>query len=157
VSEPYLWIKWVHVVSATILFGTGLGTALHMWLAHLSGDTRAIALVARNTVRIDWLFTATSGVVQLVSGVALIFIVGYDPWALWLVTSYVLYGIAGLCWLPVVWLQIRIRDMAALATERGEPLPAAYGRYMKIWFVLGWPAFFALLAAMALMIAKPEI
>ena len=71
-SDPYLWLKWLHVVSATVLFGTGLGTALHMWLAHLRRDPRAIAVVARNVVLVDWLFTATSGVVQPLSGFGLV-------------------------------------------------------------------------------------
>jgi len=85
VSDPYLWLKWLHVMSATVLFGTGLGTALHMWLAHLRRDPRAIAVVARNVVLVDWLLTATSGVVQPLSGIGLVYLSAADPFASWLV------------------------------------------------------------------------
>lgn len=156
-SDVFLAVKWLHIVSATVLFGTGLGTALHMWLSHLSRDTQAIAVAARNTVRVDWLFTATSGVVQPVTGVILIYLAGHDPWASWLAASYALYGVAAVCWIPVVWLQTRVRDLAAHAAVSGEPLPPAYNRYMRLWVALGWPAFVSLLAAMALMVAKPVL
>ena len=156
-SDLYLWIKWLHVLSAAVLFGTGLGTALHMWLTHLRGDSHAIAAVARNVVLVDWWFTATSGVMQPLTGFALIHLAGLDPMAGWLVLSYVLYGIAGLCWLPVVWLQVRIRDIAAEAVAEGQSLPWRYQRYMRLWFALGWPAFISLVAAFAMMVVKPVL
>ena len=154
-SDPYPWLKWVHVLSATVLFGPGLGTAFHMWLAHLRADARVIAVVARNVVLADWLFTATSGIVQPVTGLALVRLLGYDPLAPWLVASYVLYAIAAACWLPVVWLQIRVRDIAASAVAAEGPLPPLYHRYMRLWFALGWPAFLSLIGVFGLMIWKP--
>ncbi len=119
-SDPYLWLKWLHVVSAAVLFGTGLGTALQMWLAHLRRDPRAIAVVARNVVLVDWLFTASSGVIQPLSGFGLVTLAGFDPWSSWLVISYGLYALAALCWFRVVWLQIRVRDIAAAAVAEGR-------------------------------------
>jgi uncharacterized membrane protein len=157
VSDPYLWLKWAHVISATVLFGTGIGTACHMWLAHRRGEVGAIAVVARNVVLADWLFTATSGVVQPVTGFAMVMLAGFDPLAGWLVTSYALYLVALGCWLPVVWLQMRVRDMAVAAAAAGTPLPGLYFRYMRLWFALGWPAFAGLVVAMAMMVFKPEI
>lgn len=151
----YLSLKWLHILSATVLFGTGLGTALHMWLSHLRGDVRAIASTARNVVLVDWLFTATSGVVQLATGIALIVVTGHDPFSTWLLWSYALYALAFACWAPVVWLQIRIRDMAVQAAEAERALPADYFRYMRYWFWLGWPAFIGLLAVFYLMIFRP--
>ena len=155
--ETYLWLKWLHVLSSTVLFGTGLGTAFQMWFAHRSGDTRAIAVVARNVVRADWLFTLPSGIVQPISGVALVLMSGIEPTASWLVATYVLYLIAFVCWVPVVVLQIRVRDMAQAAVATGTPLPNAYHRIMGRWFALGGPAFLGLTAVFLLMIAKPML
>lgn len=151
-------IKWLHVLGATVLFGTGLGTAFHCWLAHLSREPRAIAVVLANVVRADWLFTLTSGIVQPVTGFMLLGELGLD-WRSesWVAASLVLYLLALACWLPVVHLQIRMSRMAGDAIDTGTALPAAYYRAMKLWFALGWPAFLALIAVFWLMIAKPVL
>lgn len=151
----YLFVKWLHVLSATVLFGTGLGTAFQMWMAHRRGDVRAIAATARNVVKADWLFTATSGVAQPVTGGVMIWMAGHDSLAPWLAWSYALYALALACWLPVVWLQIRVRNLAEAAVREATPLPAAYHRCMRWWFALGWPAFLSLLAIFWLMVARP--
>lgn len=156
-SDPYLWIKWLHILSATILFGSGLGTAFHMLMTHLRGNVAAIAVSTRNTVMADWLFTATSGVVQPVTGIVMVYMAGLDPFESWLVVTYGLYVVAGLCWLKVVQLQYRMRDLAADAETRGEPLPADYATAMRLWFILGWPAFVSLVAIFALMVMKPSL
>jgi len=148
-------VKWIHTLSSTVLFGTGLGTALHMWLTHKGGNVEAIASTARNVVRVDWAFTATSGIVQPITGAMLVHMLGFPPGAPWLIASYVLYALAFACWAPVVWLQICIRDVATAAAGAGEPLPGSYYRYMRRWFWLGWPAFIALLAVFYLMVARP--
>lgn len=153
----FLVLKTIHILSATILFGTGLGTAFHMWTTHLRGDVHAIAVVARNVVLADWMFTTTAGVVQAVTGFMMLRTAGYDPTESWLVAAYACYILAGLCWLPVVRLQIRIARFAAAAAEQDVPLPEAYHRAMRIWFSLGWPAFLALVVAFWLMVAKPEL
>jgi uncharacterized membrane protein len=154
---PYLVIKTLHILSATLLFGTGLGTAFHMWMTHLRRDARAVAVTARNVVLADWSFTATSGVVQPVSGVVLVMLQGYDPMTSWLLVSYALYLIAGACWLRVVALQMRVARIAACCVAEAVPLPAAYFRAMDAWFWLGWPAFIGLLGVFWLMVAKPEL
>lgn len=153
--SAYLITKWLHILSATVLFGTGLGTALHMWLTHLRGDVRAIASTTRNVVLVDWLFTATSGVIQPITGFLLVYMAGYDPLAPWLVWSYALYVLALACWAPVVWLQIKVRDIAVTAAAQDLPLPDDYYRYMRHWYWLGWPAFISLLVVFYLMVAKP--
>lgn len=155
-SEPYFWIKTIHILSAAILFGTGLGTAFQMWMAHRSADVRAIATVSKNIVRADYLFTAPAVIIQPVTGALLIWRTEIDPLALWLVITYALYALAGACWLPVVWLQIRVHDLARLSLESGSALPAAYYTYMRAWFLLGWPAFLAVIAIFVLMVVKPE-
>ena len=155
--ENYIWLKYIHVISATVIFGTGLGTAFQMWMAHRTGNTQAIAVVARQVVRADWLFTTPAVVIQPVTGALLAHIVGYGPGDVWLEASVLLYGFAGVCWLPVVWLQIRMRNLATAAAACGKPLPAAYHTAARWWFILGWPAFGAVLVIFHLMISRPPL
>lgn len=155
--DVYLWLKWLHILSSTVLFGTGIGTAFQMWMAHRRGDVAGIAVVSRNTVLADWMFTLPAGVVQPVTGFALILNSGIDPMSSWLVATYLLYLLAFVCWVPVVLIQIRVRDMAARAAATGAPLPAAYTSDMNLWFALGWPAFSALVFIFLLMVAKPDL
>lgn len=155
--DAYLLAKWLHVLGSTVLFGTGIGTAYFMWSAHRSGDAKVIAAVAGQVVRADWIFTLGSGIAQPLTGCWLIWALAYDPTESWLVVAYVLYAVALGCWIPVVWLQIRARDLARAAVANATPLPPAYRRYMGWWFALGWPAFIALIAIFALMIARPTL
>jgi len=155
--DPYLLIKWIHVLSSTILFGFGAGTAWYFWNAHLTGDPGTIARVGRMVVRADWIFTGASGVIQPVSGIALAHLGGWSLTEPWLVVTYGLYALAFACWAPVVWLQIRAQHLAQRAAETGAPLGADYRRTMLCWFLLGWPAFGALLVVYWLMIAKPQL
>ena len=151
----YLIVKWLHVLSSTVLFGTGLGSAYYLFCASRSRDARAAAAVARDVVRADWIFTATTVVFQPVSGVYMAHLAGIPLDSLWIVASFALYFVAGACWLPVVWMQIRMRDMAAAASVRNAPLPELYWTYLGRWTLLGIPAFVALIAVFWLMIAKP--
>lgn len=156
-SDPFLWLKWAHVLSSTVLFGTGIGTAFQMWRAHRTRDARVIAAVAANVVLADWLFTLPSGLIQPLTGWSLVVIAGYDPTEPWLLWTYALYVLALACWLPVVALQIRARDLAHIAAETATALPPAYFRAMRAWFILGWPAFLSLVATFALMVTKPAL
>ena len=156
-SEMYVALKVVHIISATILFGTGLGTALHFWLVHRSGNAVAIAVVARNVVLADFALTTPAGIMQPLTGLALANLAGWPLLSSWLVATYALYLLAFACWAPVVLLQMRARDLAAEAPRRGERLPPAYRRIMRWWFALGWPAFLALIAVFALMVATPDL
>ncbi|MEN3791930.1 DUF2269 domain-containing protein [Fulvimarina sp. MAC3] len=153
--ESYLWIKYVHLIGATVIFGTGLGTAFQMLSAHRSGEVRGIALVARNVVKADWFFTTPAVIIQPLTGATMAIYMGYSIWDRWLWMSILLYALAGACWLPVVWLQLRMRDLAAQAAEKGTPLPPDYHRLFRCWFALGWPAFGAVLVIFHLMIQKP--
>ncbi|WP_425068802.1 DUF2269 family protein [Reyranella sp.] len=155
--DSYLWMKWAHILSSTVLFGTGIGTAFQMWSAHLRGDVRGIAIVTRNVVLADWLFTLPAGILQPITGLALAMQSGLDPMASWLVVTYALYVLAFVCWVPVVVLQIRARDLAAHAVATGEPLPPDYYSAMRVWFILGWPAFAALIVIYLLMVAKADL
>ncbi len=152
--DDYLLLKTIHVVSATILFGTGLGTAFHMWMSHLSGSVPAIVVAARNTVIADFLFTTPAVIVQPVTGVMMAVQAGFPLTEGWLLVSIGLYVLTGACWLPVVWLQMRMHRLARAALADGTALPDRYYRYAWIWFGLGWPAFGAVLAIFYLMVFK---
>lgn len=151
----YLLVKWLHILSATILFGTGIGIAFFKWMADRDGDVRAIRLSAERTVLADWLFTTPAVIVQPLSGAALAHLAGFPIATGWVFYSLMLYAVAGGCWLPVVWLQLRMRDLAQTADDDGAALAARYWVYARCWFWLGVPAFLALLAVYWLMVAKP--
>lgn len=150
----YAILKTLHIISATVLFGTGLGTAYFMWSANRTRDARVIANVARHVVRADWLFTTPTVFFQPLSGLWLAYLAGY-PWSGWIAWSLILYVIAGACWLPVVWLQLRMRDLASEASRGDGVLPALYWRYARAWFWLGVPAFTAIIVIFFLMVLKP--
>lgn len=153
--DTYLLVKTVHILSAVVLFGTGLGTAFFYWSARAAGDVARLH-VARTTVRADFLFTLPAAIVQPLSGAWLVWRGGFDWTDLWLASAYALYAIAGLCWVPVVWIQLRMRDMLA-ARVAGCPFDEArFERLGRIWFALGWPAFLGLALVFFLMVAKPS-
>ena len=153
----YLVVKWLHVLSSTVLFGTGLGSAFYMFFTNRTGEVRAIAIVARRVVIADWLFTTPTAIVQPLTGFWLLHLSGM-PWTSgWIVWSLVLYAIAGGCWLPVVWIQIRMAEMAERAASAGEALPSRFWRYHRVWTALGWPAFVAFIAIFFLMVVKPAV
>lgn len=155
--DAYLLLKWIHVLSSTVLFGFGAGTAWYFWNAHLTRDPATIAGVGRMVVLADWIFTGTSGIVQPVSGFLLVREAGWAPDSSWLIAAYGLYLLAFVCWVPVVGLQIRAQRLAQRACGTGESLGRDYYRVMRLWFLLGWPAFLGLVAVFWLMIAKPTL
>lgn len=151
----YLVAKWLHVLSSTLLFGTGVGSAFHLLLASLSGRTVAAAVVARQVVWADWLFTATTVVFQPLSGWYLLWVLQLPASTPWVRDAIELYVLAVACWLPVVVLQMRMRRLAEAAAAASEPLPPAYRRCLLAWVALGVPAFVAFVAVFWLMVAKP--
>lgn len=151
----YLVAKWLHVLSATVLFGTGVGSAFYLLATTLSRDVRAVATVARWVVRADWLFTATTAVAQPVTGFWLVHMAGLPLRTPWLIASIICYVLALLCWFPVIGLQMRLRDLAGASAQENTPLSAAYWQLFRWWFALGIPAFFLFLAIFWLMVAKP--
>jgi uncharacterized membrane protein len=153
----YFVLKYLHVVGAAVLLGTGSGIAFFMLMAHLSGKTAVIAGVARIVVIADFIFTATAVVLQPITGALLVVNVGYSLWDGWVIWSIVLYVLTGALWLPVVWMQMRLRDLAATAAADNKPLPAQYYRLFWLWFAFGIPAFAAVAIILWLMITKPQI
>jgi uncharacterized membrane protein len=151
----YLIVKFLHVLSSTLLFGTGLGSAFYMFFTNRSGDVRAIAVVTRRVVWADWLFTTPTAIIQPVTGFYLMHLAGMPLGSFWIALSIVLYVFAGVCWLPVVWIQVRMAALAERAARDGTPLPPLFWRYHGIWTALGWPAFVAFIAIFYLMVVKP--
>jgi len=152
----YAWIKILHVISAFVLFGTGLGTAFYMFYVNQQKNVTLIAKATTAVVVADWLFTATSGVIQAVTGFMMVYLKGYSFLSLWIVGSIFGYFLAGACWLPVVGLQMRCRDLAWQAVREKTDLPKQYRRYFRIWWLLGIPAFIALVGVFYLMANKPD-
>ena len=155
--DLYLIVKTLHIVSSTVLFGFGAGTAWYFWNAHLSRDPATIANVGRMVVKADWIFTGTSGIVQPASGLWLVNLAGYSLTEPWLVVTYGLYALAFICWAPVVRLQIKAQRLAESALQKNESLGSDYVRTMHLWFLLGWPAFLGLVGVFWLMTAKPTL
>jgi len=143
-------------VGATVILGTGTGIAFFMLMAHRSGDAAFIARTAGVVVLADMVFTATAVILQPITGYLLVRQTGATFAESWLTISLLLYLLAGAFWLPVVWIQARLRDLARAAAESGTSLPAAYHRLFRIWFLFGFPGFGAVLAILFLMIAKPS-
>ncbi len=154
--NAYVIAKWLHVLSSTLLFGTGLGSAYYMFFASRTRDARVAAAVVRQVVRADWIFTATTIVFQPLSGLYMLWLAKIPIATPWIAWTFGLYLLAGAAWLPVVWLQLRMRDMAERAAHAGEPLPPLYWRYLRTWTALGVPAFVALVVVFYLMVAKPS-
>ena len=150
------FLKWAHIISSTVLFGTGLGTAFHGLASNLRGDLRAIVAGNRNVVLADWIFTSPAVIVQPLTGVGLALEEGFPLTSPWILASVALYIFIGACWLPVVWLQVQMARIAKECLETDAPLPPLYKRYFRWWFALGWPAFIAMLVIFWLMVAKPQ-
>jgi len=155
VPDAYITVKVLHVLGSTVLFGTGIGTAFHFWMAHRSGNIAAIHQAARTTVLADLVFTTPAIILQPITGVALAMMAGFALTAFWIVASIGLYVLAGACWLPVVAIQVRMRNLAAASLREGRVLPPEYFRLAKIWFALGLPAFVALVVVFGLMVVRP--
>jgi len=153
----YLVVKWLHVLSSVVLVGTGFGSAYFMFFANRSGDVRAQAVVARLVVRADWWFTTPTALLQPATGMMLVHLGGWPLSTPWLAAAIALFLLAGACWLPVVWLQIRMAAMARDAARTDSALPARYATFARRWELLGYPAFACMLVVFWLMVAKPSI
>lgn len=150
----YLTLKTLHMLSMVLLFGTGLGSAWYKWMADRTGNVTHIAATNRHVVLADWIFTTPTVIFQPISGIWMAYLIGLPLSTPWLAASLGLYVVTGACWLPVVWLQIRMRRLSAAAAESGSPLPAIYWRLARLWFWLGVPAFCAMVLVVALMVFK---
>lgn len=154
--NTYLVIKALHILSSVIIVGTGLGTAYYLFFTNRTGRVSTIADVARLVVRADWWFTTPAIIFQPLSGLWLAYAAGWAWDTPWIMLSLVLFAVTGACWLPVVWLQIRLAEMAEQAAAQNQSLPDRYWRYARRWELLGYPAFIAMLGVYFLMVIKPD-
>jgi uncharacterized membrane protein len=153
----YATLKTLHILSMVLLFGTGLGSAYYKWMADRTGIVAHIAATNRQVVLADWLFTTPTVIFQPLSGLGLAYLAGWPFSTPWIAASLGLYVLAGACWLPVVWLQIRMRRIAETAVANGTSLPQEYWRLARLWFWLGVPAFSAMVLVVALMVFKSMV
>lgn len=151
----YSAIKFLHIVGATVLLGTGAGIAFFMLLAHRTGEAKVVAAVARIVVIADLVFTASAVLFQPLSGAWLARYAGYSLFSGWIAWSLLLYALTGAFWLPVVWMQMRMRDLAEAAARTSADLPEQYHGLFRLWFIFGFPAFAAVLGILWLMVTKP--
>ena len=155
--EYYLWVKALHILSSVLMVGTGFGTAFYLFWANRSGSVAAQAVVSRWVAKADWWFTTPAVIFQPLSGLWMMWVSGMPFDSKWLLWTFALYSLAGICWLPVVWLQLRMRDMAAAAAQGDGVLPPLYWRYARWWEALGYPAFVAMAVVFYLMVNKPAL
>ena len=151
----YEGLKLIHILSSVLMVGTGFGSAFYMFMANRSNNLQAQLIVSRLVVKADWWLTTPTVIIQPVSGIAMLYLAGWPMDATWLLWTYALYAMAAACWLPVVWLQIQMRNIAADANENLTALPSLFWRYARYWEMLGYPAFVAMLVIYWLMINKP--
>jgi uncharacterized membrane protein len=154
--DMLLVTQWLHVVGACILLGTGTGIAFFMVMAHRTRNPVIIAHTASVVVIADAVFTATAAIVQPITGFILARMVGWSLGEGWILASLILYMVVGVFWLPVVWLQIRLRNLARSSHQTGSELPDEYYRIFNICIACGFPAFFSVLAIIWLMLARPQ-
>ncbi len=154
--SEYLTLKLIHILSSTLLFGTGLGTAFYMWRADRSNDMLAIAMVSRNVVLADWLFTTPAVIIQPVTGFWLLYLLGIPLDSPWILISLALYILVGCCWIPVVFIQMRVARLTARLNDQGLCPNSEYHRLMRWWYGLGWPAFLGVIVIFWLMVFKPS-
>lgn len=150
----YSLLKTLHILSMVLLFGTGLGSAFYKWMADRSGNVAHIAVTNRHVVLADWIFTTPTVIFQPLSGLWMVYLLELPLSTPWISASLGLFVLAGLCWLPVVWLQIRMEKIAARAVAQATPLPALYWRMTRWWFWLGVPAFVSMVLVVAMMVFK---
>ena len=150
-------LLFAHVMGATVLLGTGAGIAFFMVISNQSRDPALIAHVAGIVVLADTVFTATAAVLQPITGLLLARSAGWPLTEGWIALSLILYLVVGAFWLPVVFMQIRLRNLAVQARNQGQPLPPAYHRLYHWWFAFGFPAFAAVLGMVWLMLTKPSL
>jgi len=154
--DSYLLVKTLHIISAAILFGTGAGIANFFFFSNLSRDAAARRFAAAMTVRADFMFTLPAVIVQPLSGLWLVWKAGFAWTDYWLVCTYALYALAGICWVPVVLIQIRMKQMLEREAAGAAIDQPAYRRLFLWWFALGWPAFGGLIVVFFLMVFKPS-
>ena len=152
--DNYLLIKMIHILSSVIVAGTGIGIAFFMFMANRSSNLIALTITARHVVLADWIFTAPAVVVQFLSGLLLMIKLGYSFTSTWFLLVFSLFIFIGMCWVPVVGIQYKLKALAESSLDSGK-LDPKFTKMMRLWTVLGVPAFISIIVIFWLMIFKP--
>jgi len=144
----------IHILSAVVVAGTGTGIAFFMFTASRSSNVAAIAVTARHVVLADWIFTAPAVVIQFVTGVLLMMKLGYSFTSTWFFLVIALFIFVGVCWIPVVLIQYKLKALAESSLNTGV-LDPSFKKMMRLWTALGVPAFASILVIFWLMVFKP--
>lgn len=155
--NDYLLLKTIHIISSVLLVGTGFGSAFYLFFVNRSRNLAAILVVSRLVVRADWWFTTPAVIVQPISGYLMMQLAGWPLSTPWIALSFALYALAGICWLPVVYLQIKMHRLAEQCVKDGRDLPDQYWTWSRYWEWLGYPAFIAMVGVYYLMVNKPDL
>lgn len=151
----YLIVKTVHIISSTVLFGTGVGIAFFMFRSYFTDNLQEKLYAAKGTVIADYVFTLPAVITQFTTGVWLVWKSGYHWAEFWLTATYAIFILAGFCWLPVIWIQVRLRNILLECVENQTIIPDQYVKLFRLWFLLGWPAFIGLIVVFFMMVMKP--
>jgi len=152
--EYYLILKLIHILAAVVVTGTGAGIAFFMFMANRSNNPQAIYITAKHVILGDWIFTTPAVITQIITGVLLMNMQGYSfsaPWFYWVIG---LFSFIGVCWLPVLRIQYKLRELAKISVDSKQVTPE-FKSLMKTWTLLGIPAFIAILGVFWLMVFKP--
>ncbi len=155
--ETYFLLKLLHIIGATVLIGTGFGIAFFMLIANRTKNVAVIAGVSNIVVLADYVLTLPAVIIQPITGVILMIQRGWSITDGWLLLSIALYCLIGCLWLPVVFIQKKMANMAAKAVERDESLSTSYKKLYRAWLYCGYPAFMSIILLLWLMIAKPAL
>lgn len=151
----YFLVKYLHVLGAIVILGTGTGIAFFMLMAHRTNDAEFIARTTSVVVIADAIFTLSAVILQPVTGGLLMMLSATAITARWILASLALYAVAGALWIPVVFMQIEMRDLARKAAQQHVALPERYFVLFRRWSAVGFPGFGATMLILWLMIAKP--
>jgi uncharacterized membrane protein len=152
--EYYLLLKLIHILAAVVVTGTGAGIAFFMFMANRSNNPQTIYITAKHVILGDWIFTTPAVVTQIITGVLLMNTQGYSfsaPWFYWVIG---MFSFIGVCWLPVLRIQYKLRELAKVSVDSNQITPE-FKLLMKTWTFLGIPAFTAILIIFWLMVFKP--
>lgn len=152
--DSYLFLKLIHILSAVVVAGTGAGIAFFMFMASRSSNVAAIAVTARHVVLADWIFTAPAVLLQFVTGVLLMMKLGYSFTSTWFFLVISLFIFIGICWVPVILIQYKLKKLADASLITGA-LDPSFKKMMRLWTALGVPAFASILLIFWLMVFKP--
>jgi uncharacterized membrane protein len=152
--EYYLILKFIHILAAVVVTGTGAGIAFFMFMANRSNNPQAIYITTKHVILGDWIFTTPAVITQTITGILLMNMQGYSfsaPWFYWVVG---LFAFIGICWLPVLRIQYKLRELAKISVNSNQVTPE-FKSLMKTWTLLGIPAFTAIIGIFWLMVFKP--